>query len=276
MFSIKKIYYLFLLCLVFLIHQYIFLKFIPNNGDLLGHDFEYFLPNFLFGKIWFENNFLSVPWFTPSFCCGIPYFADPQSTFYSIYQLIFIFFDPVISTKIIFFILSFFSYLGMYILCKKLNFNKYTALLCASLFLFNGFFVYRFIVGHLAFVSFIFIPLYCFFLIKSFEKIDKLSFFYLIVSSIIFANFFHSGSGPIILHILISIIITVFFYAHFKNNFKIFYKLIQSVFFGILISLSKITSSIFFLSNFPRQYSATEFSSFISYIKIFFSSFFLN
>ena len=76
---------------IFIFHQIIFQKFFPNNEGYLGHDYEQFVPNLMFGKIWFQKHFLSIPWFTPSFCCGIPFYADPQSTYYSIYQIIFYF-----------------------------------------------------------------------------------------------------------------------------------------------------------------------------------------
>tara|TARA_B100000902_G_scaffold125645_1_gene125297 strand:- start:206 stop:2017 length:1812 start_codon:yes stop_codon:yes gene_type:complete len=273
----NNLFFLFIFFLIFIFHQILFQNFFPNNEGYLGHDFEQFVPNLIFGKIWFENNFISIPWFTPSFCCGIPFYADPQSTFYSIYQLIFILFDPIISIKLVFFLLSFFSYFGMFLLIRKFGFSKYSGLLCASLFLFNGFFVYRSIIGHVAYLSYIFVPLYCFILIKSYEKKTyKSIIFYLLLSSIIFANFFHSGSGPILLIILSSIFFIVLLYAHFQNSIKIFFNFFISLLLGISISLSKITSSLFLLSNFPREYPPTEFNSFLAYIKNFFNSFFLE
>ena len=263
---------------VLIIHQFIFQQFFPNFKGLVGHDYQQFIPNFIFGKIWFQNNFLSVPWFSPSFCCGIPFFADPQSMYYSIPQIIFLIFNPILSLKIIFFILSGFSYVGMFLLVKKnFKFNHYTSLLCASLFLFNGFFVYRAIAGHAAYLSYIFIPLYCFFLIQSLEdKLNKSGYIYLVLSAIVFANFFHSGSGPIILIIFISILSVLLLYAHVANSFTVFFKFALSLILGTLISLSKITASLFFLSNFPRHYPATEFNSFASFIKTFFLSLFFN
>ncbi len=271
--------FLFLLTsfLIFIFHQIIFQKFFPNNEGYLGHDFEQFVPNLMFGKIWFEKNFLSIPWFTPSFCCGIPFYADPQSTFYSFYQIIFILFDPIYSIKLIVLILSLISYFGMFLMVRKFGFSKYTSLLCASLFLFNGFFIYRSIIGHVAYLSYIFVPLYCFFLIKSYEKkLHKYSIFYLLLSSIFFANFFHSGSGPIILIIFTSIFFIILFYAHFQNTLKIFLNFFISLLLGFLISLSKIVSSLFLLSNFPREYPPTEFNSFLGFLKNFFLSFFLE
>jgi len=276
---IENKFFVFLFLFIFIIHQYIFQSFFPNSKGLLGHDYEYFIPSFIFGKIWFLNNFLSVPWFTPSICCGIPFYADPQSMYYSIPQIIFLIFNPILSVKLIFLFLSALSYMGMFLLVNKnLKFDIYTSLLCASLFLFNGFFVYRAISGHVAYLSYIFIPIYCFFLIQSYENQlkNKSSFVYLILSSIIFANFFHSGSGPIILIILISILSVLSFYSLFIQSLKIFVRFVLSVFLGILISLSKITAVLFFLSNFPRNYPTTEFHSFFSFVKTFFLSFFVQ
>ena len=271
----KNFFFLILFFIVLTVHQLIFQQFFPNSNGMVGHDYQQFIPNFMFGKIWFKNNFLSIPWFSPSFCCGIPFFADPQTMYYSIPQIIHLIFDPVLSLKIFFFILSAISYLGMFLLMKK-NFklNNYISLLCASLFLFNGFFVYRAIAGHAAYLSYIFVPLYCFFIINFLQS--KSSYIYLILSAIVFANFFHSGSGPIILIIFTSILTILLLYSHVENSLKIFSKFFQSLLLGGLISLSKITASLHFLSNFPRQYPATEFHSLAAYFKNFFLSFFIK
>ena len=273
----KNFFFLLLFLTIFLIHQYIFQQFFSNFEGYLGHDYEQHLPNLMFGKIWFSKNFLSIPWFTPSFCCGIPFFGDPQSMYYSLQQIIFLIFSPTLSLKIIFFSFSIIGYLSMFLLMRNVfKFDVYTALLCSCLFLFNGFFIYRAIAGHLAYISYIFVPLYCYFLLKSQKNNNNLNYVYLILSSFVLANFFHSGSGPIILIIFASILTVILFYSFFFNNLKIFYNFFISMIFGILISLSKITASLFFLSNFPRNYPPTEFLSFFSYIKIFFSSFFLK
>ena len=93
--TIKKNFIYFLLFFIFLIHQNTYLNFFPNENGFLGHDFEYFMPNFLFGKIWFEKNFLNIPWFSPSFCCGIPFYPDPQTMFFSIQQIFYIIFEKL-------------------------------------------------------------------------------------------------------------------------------------------------------------------------------------
>ena len=77
------------------------------------------------------------------FCCGIPFYADPQSMYYSIPQFIFLIFNPISSVKIIFLVLSLTSYVGMFFMARSnFKFGSYVSLLCASLFLFNGFFLF--------------------------------------------------------------------------------------------------------------------------------------
>ena len=89
---------------VILIHQLIFQKIIPNAQGFLGHDYDYVIPYFIFGKFWYINNYFSIPWFTPSFCCGLPFYSDPQSMFYSLPQIIFLIFDdPIFCIKFVFF-----------------------------------------------------------------------------------------------------------------------------------------------------------------------------
>ena len=113
----KKSYLFWILTLIIILaHQIIFQDFFPNKNLLLGHDYFYTIPNFIFGKVWFNNNFLSIPWFTPSFCCGIPFFGDPQSMYYSFQQIIFLFFSPILSLKIIFLFFSLIGFLGTFIL----------------------------------------------------------------------------------------------------------------------------------------------------------------
>ena len=275
----KKKYFFWILALVIILaHQIIFQDFFPNKNFLLGHDYASIIPNFIFGKVWFKNNFLSIPWFTPSFCCGIPFFGDPQTMYYSFQQLIFLFFSPLVSLKLMFFFFSLIGFLGtFFLLNKSFKKNSYISLIAASLFLFNGFFNYRAIIGHVTFLSYAFIPLYCYLVIKSFEnKQDKSkSIFYLLISSIVFANFFQSGSGTIITEITLSIIFILLIYIYLNEKLKIIYNLILSFLIGILISSSKIHASISFLSNFPREYPPLVFENYYALVITTFKSLFL-
>ena len=273
-----KFYKFFLLLTIFFIHQYIFQEFFPNSKGFLGHDYEYFLPNFMFGKIWFANNLLAVPWFTPSICCGIPFYPDPQTMYYSLQQIFFLIFEPIFATKILFIYLSIIAYLGMYLLLKKnFNFNFYLSLLGASIFLFNGFFVYRTIVGHVGYINFIFVPIYCFLLISSIQHVNlNLKKIYLFLSAITLSSLIYSGTGSLMFVIILSIIITLLiFNIKNKNIYLLFTGFAKSLFLTLLISLSKISASIFFLKNFERTYQPLFFKNTYDYIYSTFQSLFL-
>ena len=66
----------------------------PIEG-LIGHDFRHQLPRLFIGAFHFWQNGLAVPHYTPSLCGGIPLFADPQSMYYSLPQLLTLFLDPL-------------------------------------------------------------------------------------------------------------------------------------------------------------------------------------
>lgn len=272
-----KLFQLSIFFFIFIIHQYIFLDFFPNQNNRLGHDFEYFLPSFIFGKIWFQNNFLNVPWFSPSFCCGTPFYPDPQTAFYSIQQIFYIYFNPLLATKLLFAYFSFLGFFGMFFLLRK-NFkiSFFTSLLGATLFIFNGFFVFRSIIGHIAYINFSLIPIYCFFLIEGFTNRNLfIKNIYLGLSSLVLSSFFYSGAGPIMPLIIVCIFSILLFFSFKIKKFKIiFLSLVKSFIIGILISISKISASLFFLNNFKRKLEPTYFESPIEYLNLIFKSLF--
>ena len=262
---IKNFYFLLLALTIFLVHQLIYQDFFPNKNLLLGNDYSLFLPQFIFGKVWFNNNFLSIPWFSPSFCCGLPFYGDPQTMYYSIQQLFFLFFSPLTSLKLMYLFFSLASFFGTFLLMhKSFNKNIYISLIAATLFLFNGFFNYRFIIGHLTYINFIFIPLYCHLLIKSYEseKYSTKSIFYILVSSLLLTHIIQSSLGTSGIIVVLSIIFVISIHVYVKEKLKIINYLILSFVIAFLIAASKINASLSFLSNFPREYPPIVFNNF--------------
>jgi len=133
------------------------------------------------------------------------------------------------------------------------------------------------VVGHVAYLSYVFIPFYCYFLIHAFEnREDKLkSIFYILISSLIFANFIHSGSGTIIVTIILSIIFIISIYIYLNEKFTIINYLILSFTIGLFIASSKINAALSFLSNFPREYPAQVFEGYYEFFTNLFRSLFL-
>ena len=275
---IKNFYFFLLAIIIFLAHQLIYQDFFPNKNLLLGNDYSLFLPQFIFGKVWFNNNFLSIPWFSPSFCCGLPFYGDPQTMYYSLQQLFFLFFSPLTSLKLMYLFFSFACFLGTFLLLhKSFNKNIYISLIAATLFLFNGFFNYRFIIGHVTYINFIFIPLYCYLLIKSFESENNnaKSIFYILVSSLLLTHIIQSSLGPIGIIVVLSIIFVISIHIYVKEKLKIINYLILSFVIAFLIAASKINASLSFLSNFPREYPPIVFENYYEFASNIFKSLFL-
>jgi hypothetical protein len=278
--DIKKNNYIFYFLLLFIlfIHQIIFQNLIIFDNSMVAEDFYFSLPNLIFGKIWYlKNGLFNPPHFIASQGGGIPFYADPQSSYYSIFQIFFILFKISTSLKVIFFLFSLIGFFGSYLLLKKsFKFERYTSLLCATLFIFNGFFVNRFLVGHLFLTYYIFLPFYCFFLFSSVLSknlyIQKIS---LIFSSIIFSSFFFAGASTVIIQSTYSIgIVVLIFYIKYKN-YNIFINFIYSIFLSLLISLSNISYKIHFYSQFTREIGGTTLNNFGSFLYTSLTSLFL-
>ncbi len=273
----SKIIFNILFFTIFFLHQLIFQDYLIINNSLNG-DYILSVPAAVFGKIWFlKNGLFEIPHFNAATCCGIPFYADPQSAYYSLQQFLFIIFDVDLAIRILFLVLSIIAFLGTYILTRFcFRFEKYNSLLCASLFLFNGFFVYRFLWGHLTYCYYVFVPLYCFFIIQSsLFKNSILKILFFSISTLIIANFFHSGVAPIMPIIILSIISVIVIYLFNYKNYGVIKYTILSFLIGILISLSKIVSSLYFLKQYPRIVEGIYLNNIGDFIYVFFTSFFL-
>src|SRR5256885_781051 len=66
----------------------------------IGQDYSYFFPYLVAGPNWVRTNgWLAPPHFTPDFCGGLPWLANPQSLFYSVPQLLATVTDPVAAAR---------------------------------------------------------------------------------------------------------------------------------------------------------------------------------
>ena len=267
--------FLFIGLIIFAFHQLIFLTYL-NTGSF-HFDFQSAFSRLTFGKIWFLKNGISIPWFTPHICCGAPYYANPQSEFYSPIQLLFILFAPLTSIKITFFLYSLLSFIGSYLLLKNsFNLNKQASLIGSSIFLFNHYFAFHFLSGHIGWGLFSIIPIFFYIAEKSLKKTKKLNSIFLIFSAgLIFSMMMHSGGSRIIMEILVSIYFLTLLHLIKYKNLKIILNVGFSVFIGLLISSSKIYAAWSLVEGLPREVPPMEFKNLFSFIKNFFNFFFL-
>ena len=149
-------------------HYLIFSRFFPGRYGTLGHDYEMFLPALLDGYYWFHaNGLFAVPWFTPSFCGGVPKFPNPQALYFSVPQLLTFSVDPLTSVKLTLLVFAALGFGGAYLLVRRIvGAARPTAFLSATLFLFNGLYAHRMAIGHLTFHSFMLIPLLAYYVLR--------------------------------------------------------------------------------------------------------------
>jgi len=145
---------------VIVCYAFVFLPFLPGRHGLLGYDYGFTLPQLLDNYIWFKKNgFFAVYWFSPSFCGGIPVFPHPASCFYSIPQFLTFCVGPLPAVGLSFLIFAALGYSGFYLLIRRAcKCSKPVAFLCGVLFLFNGFYWSKALMGAFIYSSFMLVP----------------------------------------------------------------------------------------------------------------------
>lgn len=271
----NKLIFIFVALTIFAIHQAIFLSYLDLGK--YHYDYQSALSRLIFGKIWFLKNGLSVPWFTPHICCGAPYYANPQSEFYSPIQFLFLFFKPLTTFKIVFVCYSFISFVGFFLVLRKIfKLSYYAALVGSTIFLFNHYFAFHYLSGHIGWGLFSIIPIFFYVSAISINQFNvKNSFFLIISAGLIFSIMMHSGGTRIIMEILVSIYFLLLLHLIVYKNFRIVLNVSLSVFFGLLISSSKIYAAWSFVENLSRDVEPIFFNNITGFISVFMDFFFL-
>lgn len=238
----------------------IFGRFFPNKHGCLGHDYSYFLPILLDCYFWYKTNgLLEIPWFTPSFCGASFNYANVQSCFYTLPQVFTIFTDPLMSVRLTVFLFAALGLLGFYLLLRRaFFFSRPVSLFGASLFLFNGFYIHRMLIGHFGDYSFMLLPFICFVLLRPLpsEKSFRLwqLLFDCLMGGILFAYMVQSGFGPYLIHVIISIVVAGLIHGLLFGKQRHFWpRWVGSGFMGILLCSSKLMAIFSLMESFPRS-----------------------
>lgn len=143
------------------VHFALFVGFFPNESGRMGHDWAYQFPLLLNGFYWFlANGPAEPPWFSPAFCGGVPLLANPASIYYSVPQFLTFFADPVTAARLTLLVFAAAGYAGFWFLAVRVfRATAGTAALGATVFLFNGFYAHRLVIGHLEYHGFMLVPL---------------------------------------------------------------------------------------------------------------------
>jgi hypothetical protein len=233
----------------------IFQPYFPLQHFMMGHDYSVGLTSLLDGNIWFKNNGLEPPWFSPSFCAGQPFFGDPQSSYYSILQILSIFFGLINAAYITLLIAATLLFWGGYLLMRHVFKSGYlVAVLVGGLLMYNGFLPHRMLVGHSTFHSFALLPWISVLLLIPVRNVLN-SIAAAIAAGVLMAYCVHAGLGTIILAVGLAILLIALLHGLRGGSLKIFWsRSALAIIVGLGLSISKLWASFSFLSNFPRTF----------------------
>lgn len=119
---------------------------------ILGHDYFYFFPKLLDGKWHFLRQGLRPFYYTAHMCGGFPEYANPQSMYYSLQQLLVLFLDLWLATKMTILTSMVIAYVGWYRFGRDLiRLNLHWAHVLALVVTAHGFHFLHQIAGHIVF-----------------------------------------------------------------------------------------------------------------------------
>lgn len=233
--------------------NFIYARFFPIEGINIGHDYSFMFPAWLDGLIWFKKNGLDIPWFSPSFCAGQPFFPDPQSTFYSVPQLINLVASPLNTAFITLLISASLLYWGGYLLMRKVFLSgPAIGVFIGGILMFNGFIPHRIVIGHVTFHGFALVPWICLLLLVPVRSRFN-GVMAAVAAGTIVAYWVHSGFGTLILPGALSIFLVALVTGLQGKPLATFFLrgALASVI-GIGLASAKLWAAFSFLSNFPR------------------------
>ncbi len=244
--------------ILLLCYHWIFSAYFPTENGTAGHDYAYFLPALLDGYYWQLNNGPLTPeWFTPAFCGGLPAFASPINLYYSLPQWLTYFIDPLTASYLTLLVFAALGFTGFYLLLR-IGFKTAiaTALLGGALFMFNGFFSHRIVIGHLTYHAFMLTPLIAFLLLPKGDQtkyFDLKTLMRLSIATLLLGYMIYSGMIHLILPvILILIFIGTLHGLMYGNVHRFWLNMVIAGGLSIILALPKLAPSIMYVSNFER------------------------
>jgi len=250
--------YILISFLLILTYLWIFEQFFPNNAMELGHDYYFCFTRMLSGYYWFkENGLTEIPYFTPALCAGNVFFTDPQNSYFSFPQFLMFLVNPITSVWLTTAVFAIAGLTGACLLFRKVFLcSLWGAILGGALFLFNGFYIYRIIIGHLTYHGFMLLPVIVLFLLwnkrQNMNILGNLAC--AISAAFLFSYIFYSGGIHLIVPMALSIAAAAMIYGLTRGTLKHFW--IRIPFFAIFLFLfifPKLSVSIFTLKNLARD-----------------------
>jgi len=186
-------------------------RYFPNHLGRLGYDYGLFLPWMTGGYFWERvNGPLVPPEYLPSFCGGVPFLFNPQSVYWSLPQALMTVMPPLQSLLASWVLFGLAGLGGMYALLRRVfGTSAPAALLGGVIFLLNGFYTTRMIIGHFTFHGVMLTPLIAALLFarpNAHKRLVRLTL-RCCAAALLLAYLFYSGGTNTILPMMLALLI---------------------------------------------------------------------
>lgn len=226
----------------------------PLPGGRMGHDFALTLTGLEDGYFWFRNNGFAIPWFSPSFCAGQPYYADPQSIYFSLPQGLTFLAGPVVASYWTLLACATAMFWGGYMLMRRVFASGYSAaVLVGGLLMFNGFLPHRLVVGHFGYHALAALPWLALLLLMPVRRRSD-AMAAVIAAGGLLAYLVHGGFGTLILPGALSVAIVALAYGLRGGALKPF--LVRGVLASLIaagLAIGKLSAGFSLLAQYPRS-----------------------
>ena len=232
---------------------------LPNELGRATADYGFWLPNLLAGYFWYlQNGILSLPWFSPAECAGIPFQADPQIGYLSLPQFLSFVTDPLSAARAAWIIYGAAGFWGAWRLARRdFALSLPAALLAAALFLLNGFFSTRMAVGHLTFAPFMLLPAFCATLLQPPSSPPAPGAAFILracLCGLLLAITIQAGMAVVLPQFYLAVLATLLLHAtRFAWQPKSALILAAGTAIGLALCAGKLAAGAALLANFPRE-----------------------
>ncbi len=241
------------------VQSLIWFPFLPNEVGRVSVDFSLWLPDMLAGYFWYlKNGIFAVPWFSPSQCAGIPFQADPQVAWFAVPQFLTFVMPPLQAAKVTFLLFAAAGYWGAWHLARRtFALSVPASLFAAALFMLNGFFSVRMVVGHLTYAPFMLLPAFAACVLRPPGLAPPATPEFVLracLAGMIVGLSVQAGMVHIIPPLYLSLVVVIVLHAgRFGAQRSAWWLLLAATLLGLALSAGKLAAALSLLSNFPRD-----------------------
>ena len=234
----------------------IWLPFLPNDAGRLGPDYAYWLPNLLAGYYWhLQSPWWAMPWFTPAECGGVPLHANPQGAYLSLPQVLVAWLGPVAGLRVTFLSYAAAGCVGAWYLARvRFGLGRAASGLAAGLFVLNGLFAVRMVVGHLSFGPFMLLPGMAACVVGAGEAGQRALVLRVCGLAVLLAACLQAGTAVLLPGMMLSLLIVCFIYALAVGGIRTSILLLAAgTALGLLLCAGKLAAVASLLEHVPRD-----------------------